>query len=189
MFWPEAPAAEKLILYAPTFRRRSRTRWFPFDDFDPDVLSAYLEEKKALIALRAHPNEGLNIRKYQTICPRIVSGDQKTVENVFDLLAMSDVIITDYSSIYLEGLLLDIPVVFLPYDLETYERGLPLPFEQTSPGPSVNCLNHLLTSLNDAFQRTDGYELRRKKVRDLYFTRNDGKSTDRVIQFLEKSLL
>ncbi len=188
MFWPEAPEAEKLILYAPTFRRRSRTRWFPFDDFDPDTLAAFLEKNKALMALRAHPNEGVNIRRFRSISPRIVSGDHKTVEDVFELLSVSDVIMTDYSSIYLEGLLLDIPVVFLPYDLKTYERGLSMPFEQMSPGPSVHSQKRLLESLDKAIQQDDGYELHRKKVRGLYFSCVDGKSTDRVIQFLESSL-
>ncbi len=187
-FWPNAPEADKLILYAPTFRRRKRTRWFPFDDLDLNALADFLEEKKALMALRAHPNEGLDISRYREISSRFVSGDQKTIEDVYELLAAADVIMTDYSSIYIEGLLLDLPVVFIPYDLDTYERGLPLPFEQISPGPSVYSQKRLLAPLNDAIERTDGYELHRKKVRDLYFTRADGQATDRVIQFLEGSL-
>ncbi len=187
-FWPDAPEAQKLILYAPTFRRTKRTRWFPFDDRDLHAIAGWLDEHNALMALRAHPNEGLDMRPYRRISPRFVSGDQKNVEDVFELLPLTDVIMSDYSSIYLEGLLLDIPVVFLPYDLETYERGLSVPFEQISPGPSVHSQKRLLESLNEAIQQMDCYELHRKKVRDLYFSCVDGKSTDRVIRFLEDSL-
>ena len=60
---------------------------------------------------------------------------QHAVEEVFQLLPSVDCIITDYSSIYLEGLLRDIPVVFLPYDAATYERGHAFPPVEVRPGP------------------------------------------------------
>ncbi len=188
-YWPDAPSEDRLILYAPTFRRQKRTRWFPFDDLDLNAIAEFLEEKKALLALRAHPNEKTDIDHFCRISPRFVDAGHRTIDDVCNLLPAIDVIMTDYSSIYIEGLLLDIPAVFLPYDLESYERGLPLPFEQISPGPSVFSQKELLGALDKAIRRSDGYEQERTRVRDLYFSSLDGNATGRVIQFLERSLL
>jgi CDP-glycerol glycerophosphotransferase (TagB/SpsB family) len=187
-FWPDAPAAQKLILYAPTFRRAKRTRWFPFDDRDLHALARWLDEHNALMALRAHPNEGLDMRPYRRISSRFVPGGQESVEDVFDLLPFTDVIMSDYSSIFIEGLLLDIPAVLLPYDLASYERGLPLPYDQMAPGPTVFSHNELLNALDCALDRTDGFHEDRKRIRERYFSSQDGNATDRVIRFLEEQL-
>ena len=188
-FWPDAPEAQKLILYAPTFRRVKKTRWFPFEDLNLESIARWLEQNNALMALRAHPNEGLDTRSYRRISPRFVSADQSVIEDVLDLLPFTDVIMSDYSSIFIEGLLLDIPAVFLPYDLASYERGLPLAFEQISPGPSVSTQSELLNVLGRALDQTDGFREDRKRVRERYFTSPDGNATKRVIRFLEEQLL
>lgn len=188
-FWPDAPEALKLILYAPTFRRVKQTRWFPFDDRDLHAIAGWLDEHNALMALRAHPNEGLDMRPYRRISPRFVPGGQESIEDVFELLPVTDVIMSDYSSISIEGLLLDIPVILLPYDLATYERGLPLPYEQMAPGPSVFTQKDLLSALEKALDRTDGCETERARVRDLYFSSHDRSASERVIRFLEEQLI
>ncbi len=187
--WPDAPQAGKLILYAPTFRRVKQTRWFPFDDRDLHAIAGWLDEHNALMALRAHPNEGLDMRPYRRISSRFVPGGQESIEDVFELLPVTDVIMSDYSSISIEGLLLDIPVVLLPYDLATYERGLPLPYEQMAPGPSVFTQKDLLSALEKALHRTDGCEEERARVRDLYFSSHDCSASERVIRFLEEQLI
>ncbi len=188
-FWPDAPEAQKLILYAPTFRRRRQTRLFPFYDLDLEGIARWLEQNDALMALRAHPNEGLDVGRYLRIDPRFVSADQTMAEDAAELLPFTDVIISDYSSIYLEGLLTDTPAVFLPYDLANYERGLPLPYLQIAPGPVISSQKQFLDALGKAITRTDGFEEERRRVRDLYFSTVDGNATGRVIRFLEEQLL
>ena len=187
--WPDAPQAGKLILYAPTFRRIKRTRWFPFDDRDLEGIGRWLEEHDALMALRAHPNEEMDMRPYSRISPRLVSADHTVAEDAMYLLPHTDVIISDYSSIYLEGLVLDIPTVFLPYDLKTYERGLPLSFKLVAPGPFIKSQSGLLTALDKALNRTDGFNEERRRVRNLFFSSLDGNAANRVIHFLEERLV
>lgn len=151
------------------------------------------------MVLRAHPNEALDFRPYREISPRIVTGGQEKFEDVLELLPLADAIITDYSSIYIEGLLIDIPAIFLPYDVESYERGFPLPYDQITPGPKVYFQRELQFHLERALERTDGRESERRQVRELYFadagdTDGDGTGSDqtvsgRLIRFLEKKLL
>ncbi|TVQ09068.1 MAG: hypothetical protein EA364_14635 [Balneolaceae bacterium] len=187
--WPDAPGAGKLILYAPTFRSRTRTRWFPFDDLDMTGLASFLEEQNALMALRAHPNDKADMKHITGISNRFVMADDKVIENVNLLLMATDVIVTDYSGIYLEGLLRDIPPVFIPYDRHTYERGFPLPYDEVTPGPHVRSQSEFLGSLESALNRNDGFQGERDRVRSMFFSRNDGNATERVIAFLEEKLV
>jgi CDP-glycerol glycerophosphotransferase len=186
--WPDAPEAQKLILYAPTYRKLAKTRWFPFDDSDPESLTRFLEIEDALLAFRAHPNDKLDSEKYRKVSSRFVDASDMVVEDVYSLIPLCDVIITDYSSIYIEGLLRDIPAVFIPYDLESYERGLPLPYNEISPGPKVTTQQDLIISLRKALHKNDEYESERERVMSVYFSDASGNATEKVIRLLEKKL-
>lgn len=187
--FPNAPDAKKLILYAPTYRKLSKTRWFPFDDLDSESLARFLEIEDALFAFRPHPNDHFDTEKYLKVSTRFVDASQKNIENVYSLIPQCDVIITDYSSIYLEGLLRDIPAVFIPYDLKSYERGLPLPYHEISPGPKVTSQQELITSLRRALHGNDGFKSERQNVKSVYFSDTSGQATEKVIRFLEEKLL
>jgi CDP-glycerol glycerophosphotransferase (TagB/SpsB family) len=186
--WPHAPRAGKLILYAPTFRSRSRTRWFPFDDLDLTGLASFLEEHNALMALRSHPNDKTVMNHITGISNRFVMAGHTVIENVNLLLAATDVIVTDYSGIYLEGLLRDIPPVFIPYDRQSYERGFPLPYDEVTPGPHVRTQSEFLSCIKSALNRNDGFHDDRDRVRSMFFSNTDGNATRRVISFLEEKL-
>lgn len=185
---PEALRSDHLILYAPTFRKKEKTRWFPFEDFNLEEIARFLEINRVILAFRAHPNEQLKVDQFQKISPRFVDASQEKVEDINTLINHTDVIITDYSSVYLEGLLKDIPVLFIPYDIHTYERGLPLPYDKVTPGPKVDTQSQFLISLQEALTNPKYRTEERGQVRDLFFSKPDGQSTDRVIRFLEENI-
>jgi len=178
-------AIRKVILYAPTYRRRARTRWFPFPDQDIDAIAAMLEREQALLCLRPHPNDRFSLQRFTRVSNRIMDAGQHAVEEVFQLLPSVDCIITDYSSIYLEGLLRDIPVVFLPYDAATYERGHAFPPVEVRPGPEPSTQADFLQDVKNALHRKDGFDEERKRVRELFFSMQDGRATRNVVALLE----
>ena len=58
--------------------------------------------------------------------------------DIYPLLKHTDMMITDYSSIYFDYLLLDKPIIFYPYDFEQYtkdDRNLLFDYESMTPGP------------------------------------------------------
>ncbi len=61
----------------------------------------------------------------------------KKYNEVMDYINCFDALITDYSSIYLDYMLLERPIVFLPYDLEDYENsvGFTMDYMENTPGP------------------------------------------------------
>jgi CDP-glycerol glycerophosphotransferase len=174
-----------MILYAPTYRVRRRTKWFPFPDMDFEHLNKWLEEQNVVLALRTHPNEKPSFRDVLRLSPRCVLAGSDIEPDVTRLLAHCAGVVTDYSSIYLEGLLLDLPVVYLPYDLQEYERGQPVPYDTVTPGPKPETFQAFLSSLEEMLSGAPAYASERERVRGMYFSDMQGKAIQRVTQLLE----
>jgi CDP-glycerol glycerophosphotransferase len=182
--FPEAPPHERVVLYAPTFRKREATRLFPFADLDPARLAALLDELRVLLCLRPHPNDRLDLERALSLSPRIVLADDRRGEDVVPLIRRADAIVTDYSSVYLEGLLADVPCLFVPYDREHYERGLPWDYDAYTPGPKVGNFAAFAAMLRRALEDRTCDAAERRRVRDAFFANADGHATARVADWL-----
>lgn len=186
--FPDLPDYNYVILYAPTFRKKSSTHWFPFEDFAPSSINQMLDDLQAVLILRPHPNENLNKKSFSSFGDRVIQVDQRVVENVNDLLILTDCIVTDYSGIYIEGLLLDIPSVFIPYDLDQYERGLPLPYSEVTPGPKVLNQKEFEVALKNSLTIGEKYKFERNRVQEIYFANQPSNATEQTIRFLKDLL-
>lgn len=121
-YFKELPMYKKAILYVPTWRDKE-TIFFPFKDFKPKELMDFLEKNKFIIFIKGHQYEkGLKDLK---LGERVVIIKDE-IDDITELLNGFDLLMTDYSSVYFDYLLLNKPLLFLPYDLEEYieERGL-----------------------------------------------------------------
>jgi predicted glycosyltransferase len=58
-----------------------------------------------------------------------------TAEPFFELLALADVVVTDYSSVIFDASLLGTPMVFYCPDFDTYERDFYLDYPADLPVP------------------------------------------------------
>ena len=99
-----------------------------------------------------------------------------------DLLFVTDVIITDYSSLVFEASLLYIPMVFYVFDLEKYinERDFYFDFKLYAPGKIVYSLEQLISAIST----NDFCTERIKPFADMFFDYRDGKSTERVVKLI-----
>ena len=110
--------------------------------------------------------------------------------DIYPLLGKCDLMITDYSSIFVDYLLLDRPVVFFPFDRENYiknERALQFDYDKVTPGRK--CLTH--DELEDELKRIivdgkDDYIEERKRILKHFFDTADGNSCDRILEYVEK---
>lgn len=100
-----------------------------------------------------------------------------------DLLSISDVLITDYSSVFFDFLATEKPIVHYLYDIEEYikERGLNLT-ENELPGSVVKAGNELIDAVTDSLNdnEPDSHYMA-TKARFCPF--DDGKSTERIINW------
>lgn len=162
-----------VLFYLPTKRH--------YDDTNPlltagvaERLDEFLGDVGAHLVVKLHPRddpgEDLDAERI-TVLP--------TAMDVYPVLRHSDVLITDYSSVYLDFLLLDRPIVFFPYDIDEFTRSRPMIFEYESvtPGPKAGTVESLLAELRRTLTGTDGYTDRRAALRDAYFESEGGSAS------------
>jgi CDP-glycerol glycerophosphotransferase (TagB/SpsB family) len=127
----------KNVLYAPTWRAFCDTKLFPFACIDLFRLSNFLEENNINIFLRLHPNFEESTPKEMTDIARVTTLFSSEVADINDILGAFDLLITDYSSIYIDYLVTHKPILFLPYDYEEFkeEIGFTISYMEYAPGP------------------------------------------------------
>ncbi len=165
----------RIILYAPTFRGDTITNAHATDDLDLGVLQASLADDHVLL-VRLHPF----VRSATVIGPDLADFaiDVSDYPDINELMLVSDILVTDYSSAIFEFALLDRPMVFFAPDYETYERerGFYFDYRTGVPGPIFETTEALA-----AFLRAGAFDLERvARFREASFDVADGKSTARV---------
>ena len=177
----ERIGSAKLFLYAPTFRDTSVTTLFPFADKDIHKLDDFLGEINAKIMVRIHINEEKVYTK---------SGEYIDLKNIFfagsdvhpsvnDILPRFDGLITDYSSICLDFLLLNRPIAYIPYDFQSYEkvRGFSFDYYKHLAGPALNSQKELVGFLE---LKEDTFAAKRTELKNIFHAYQDGKASERL---------
>lgn len=171
---------KKVILFAPTFRGNGAgTAHFPFDKFNvKDVLSKLGEEY--MIIIKHHPFVEMKHPVDASVKDRVL--DLSTESEINDLLFITDLLITDYSSVIFEASLLNIPMLFYAFDLEDYvvNRDFYYPFKNFVPGKIVRNVDQIVESIGQ-----DDYEQEKVETfKHRFFDQLDGKSSERVADFI-----
>ena len=163
--FPDLPEYTKTVLYAPTFRDYGQVQLFPFKDFDQKQLEAFLDEKNMLLFIRTHVAEQGSADPYLGKRIRFLGNEQ--AEDVTGILNIFDCLITDYSSIYIDYLLTDKPMIFLPYDRQQYldGRGMNFDYDDVTPGPKPETFNDFLDALSP---KEDFWKSERTRVNRLF---------------------
>jgi CDP-ribitol ribitolphosphotransferase len=170
------PEGRRVILYAPTFRGASVTAARDAGHLDLALLEAALGRDHVLL-LRLHP-----FVRSRLAVPRDLRGfaiDVSDHPDINELMLVSDILVTDYSSAMYEFALLGRPIVFLAPDVEAYEeeRGFYFDFRAGAPGPIVGTTAELAAVL-----RAGVFDLERVAAfRRASFDVADGRATVRVV--------
>jgi len=185
---------KKIILYAPTFRDFGEMIFFPFDDFDIDHLIEFLINEDVYLLLRPHQNDFTSKKLIENFVTKssghILLADSVNVNDISDLQPYVDVIITDYSSIYIDLLLNDVPAVFIPYDFDIYEqsRGLAYDYGLVAPGPKVSTQEEFIKALLSALNSASEYKEQRYFVKKMFHKYDDGKACERISKAIEEMI-
>ena len=177
--WQQHPElkGKQVLLYTPTFRDvpgRGRAIFIP--DLDFDKLSESLRDDQIFV-VRPHPVMAKAIldKEYDNIV------EIRDV-NTNDLMFISDLLITDYSSTMFEYSLLRKPMVFFCYDYDEYDREFYLDFDHDLPGPILRTQEELFEYLGrEEYELMPGYY-------DFYaknMSACDGHSTERIVALIK----
>lgn len=185
----DLPEHNKIILYCPTYRRDGNSKFFPFKDFNMEHLKNYLEENKLIILIRGHVYNELDETERKLFSDRIIDFGFEKCNDVNSILGEIDVLITDYSSIYIDYLLLDRPCLFIPYDLDDYlnNRGLLLDdYDFWTPGAKLDTYKDFLDALNNINSGIDDYKDKRHEISLQFHYYDKGNASENVFSWISK---
>lgn len=167
---------KKIFIYMPTFRDVGG-EFFSSQNFDFEALQKTMEILDGEFWIKAHPaavSENIAISHLSRIKMLPSNID------MYPLLKDSHALITDYSSIYIDYLLLDKPIYFYCFDLAHYLRtcrSMYFKYQDTTPGLKVETFESLLDGLNDS---DDRFVLERQKIKT-YFWGDNYKDSCKVL--------
>ena len=175
--FPEAEG-KKILLYAPTFRGRT-PHVTTAPGFEPRKLLSMIGDEFCLV-IKHHP--------LVKEIPAVPEGEGLVLDpgtmKIDELLCVSDMVITDYSSLIFEYSLFERPMFFFAYDLEEYLKwnGFYEPYEEMIPGPLCRTVEELAREILLAADHFDPDKVSR--FRKKYMESCDGAATERVISLL-----
>lgn len=158
------PSFKKIILYVPTYRDTTETILFPFNDFNIETIDSFLSENNILMVIKTHKSSQLNINLNSV--KRIFVMNNNKYEDIMQIVNIFDLVITDYSSIFFDYLLLNRPLLFLPYDYHNYkeQRGFNFDYNEYTPGPKPNTQKDFLSEINKLINNNEYFRSERNFV-------------------------
>ncbi len=171
---------EKIIIYMPTWR--SSNQDFLADAFnDFELLNKTLDDNKLVLYIKLHPNTKTINKQFSNIV------FMHSRVDVYEFLPYTDALITDYSSIYFDYILLDKEIVFYAFDYSEYlvkDREMYFNYSDITPGEIVYTFDDLLKILNNFY--TLNHTKDRKELRDSLWDYKDGNASQRVFEYFSK---
>ena len=183
----EIPLDKKIILYAPTWRddQHQLGVGYTFDiGLDLDKLREKIGNEYVLLT-RLHylVASQLDFEKYEGFI-----FDVSKYDNINDLYIISDILITDYSSVFFDYANLKRPILFYMYDLEKYKnnsRDFYFDLDEL-PGPIIEKEEDVLKSILNIEQIKEEYKEKYKKFNAKFNYLDDANASKRVVERIFK---
>ena len=187
------------LLWLPSFRAG---RWgdrvrvdasgdYPGVPFDTDALGrldAALTALGAQVVVKLHPHDVASFTgSYRSV--RALTQEQMGEKGLtlYPLLSAFDGLITDMSSVWVDYLLVDKPIVFAFPDIDAYRagRGLNLePYEDWVPGPFARTTEQMIAAVTDVVDGRDPMADERRRARLRFHAFHDDRSAARLLDGL-----
>ena len=172
----------RVILFAPTFRGDgNKDAYYPLEAFDVNHFMERQPEDTVLI-LKNHPFVKQKFTVDAQWQDRVL--DLSGEEHINDLMLISNLLITDYSSSVFEAAILELPMLFYAFDEKEYmdSRDFYFDYSQFTPGPVVTDFEALCEEsaamLQNIVSANEQADL--KKFRETFLNTVDGCSTERI---------
>ena len=180
-----------LGIYLPTHRQEGSGSLSSLTD-GLSAIDAALAELRVILLVKPHFVElssggslGFQFTNVHFITDEDINYD------LYAFLPETDFLITDYSSVYFDYLLLDRPVIFAPFDIERYtdvERSLYYDYNAVTPGPKARNWQEVLGSIQDIVKKREAYASERERVSSVFNAFRDGDSSKRVYEAIIKEI-
>lgn len=174
--FPKEYKDKKVILYMPTHRKEGKVEFNINKILDLKKINELCKKNNAVFLIKKHyyhSNEKINLDDFSNI--KDITNEEYDSQM---LLKYTDILITDYSSCYIDYLLLDRPIIFYNFDYDDYlktDREMYFDYESVTPGNKVNNYEELEIEIRDLLNNSDSFSEERTKVRNLFYDKENQK--------------
>lgn len=183
------PADKKIMLYAPTWRdnefyEKGKYKFsFQFDL--EEWIKRYGDKWVLLSRMHYLVAENFNFSRYEGMVLNV-----SEYPDIRDLYLISDLLITDYSSVFFDFAILNRPIIFFMYDLGIYRnqlRGFYFDIESKAPGFIVQTETELFQAIDERGHLNMTSDLKLDCFKKEFCSLEDGQAAERVVKtFLKK---
>lgn len=184
----------KFIIWLPTYKKHKnanildskkyKDKIIPlFEENELQELDKKLQKEKVLLILKFHPAQDLTNLKEIKLKNIYLWKNEELVKhdiNLYSLLAYSSALITDYSSVGADYLLVDKPLAYVRDDIDEFSENRGFSFEdidKMSPGHKIKTKEEFIKFIDDIINNKDKYKTERKKIKNFYHKYQDGSSS------------
>lgn len=191
------------ILWMPTFRQSDNPRisenylnnetGLPIFNKNNDLymLNSFLENNNACLLLKVHHLQAklpVFNEKFSNIKIILDTDLERFGVKLYKFIAISDALITDYSSISVDYLPLNKPIIYTLDDFDEYKasRGIyPDNARDYMPGDHVYNIEEFNEAIQNVIDGNDRYSDARSKVKNLFYSYEPGKASERLLNYLK----
>lgn len=177
------PTNKKVILYAPTWRDDEYYKVGKYK-FNMTLDLHRMKEKfgdEYIILLRMHY---VVASKMDLTDLEGFAYDVSDYSDISELYLMSDMLITDYSSVFFDYANLKRPILFYTYDIEKYQgqlRGFYIDMEKELPGPLLMTNDDVVDAIENIDDVNEKYKDRYEEFHHRFCSWDDGRSSEKVV--------
>lgn len=194
---------EKVILWLPTFRKSATSNRedssfeFPlglpiiYSLDELEKINRYLQKNNMVILFKLHPAQDTSLLKANNLSNIKIITDSYLIEKnvgLCELFKITDAMITDYSGVYYDYLLLDKIIGFTIDDFEKYQKEKGFVFENPKEymaGEKINNVKELYAFIDNVKSNNDIYKEKRNTMKNMFNKYLDDKSSERLVKYLK----
>ena len=191
----------KVVAWLPTYRNSSsmgtgnrfKNNFPVLNENNVNQLESFLQTHNILLIIKPHPLQDVSyIDSLNSENIKVIHNIDLTMnkEPLYSLLSVTDALLTDFSSVVFDYILLDRPIGYCIDDFEEYKEnvGFCIDLEEVLAGPIIRNMDELIAFLQDAVNdfKNDGYRLKREQVRNEFNSFQDNNNSQRCVDAIKR---
>lgn len=192
----------KNIIWLPTFRKHKNgmvdsqnmeNTFIPlFKNLNQlDKINEILSENQSQLIIKFHPAQdlsGFENKQFSNI--RIITNEDLDEENIelYNLIGVTDALISDYSSVFIDYLVLNKPMAFVIDDMNEYRGGNGFYFDNPldyMPGEKIKTQEDLIVFINNVINDKDNYKKERQKITKIFHDYVGTDNSERLLKYFK----
>lgn len=195
----------KYIIWMPTYRQHKNVSDFAIENNFPlglPVIKSHEEMKEineclrqndVVLYLRPHPAQDISVMKIENMSNIVIANNDFVKSKglqLYEFLTQTDALITDYSSVYYDYLMIERPIALTVEDFDEFNSKWDMfyktinEFKENYKCPYLYTIDDLKKFIKDVATDNDEYEEEREKAKNKFFDYPDNKVCERLYNLL-----